>query len=552
MRRAWRRLGCGCFLLLALINLRWFTHWNKLFATSDGGAQASQIQHTAVLAGPVQGPSGQMRGATPEISDHRRVLQETQAAGTAEKPVAPRAPDKPAVKVPILPPDQVPALPPEKPKGLSPRARAAREQEGLPPVQAQEKWTFHKGKSCQNYANDDSTPRDLESSKRECLRNDACEAIECPSGSTNYGCTVRALGNLVPYAPVDCYVRKDTASDEEAKDGNGKRKMKLHPEYHNLLKEYPFQAVTNQKGKEVNIILVRSAPDSRQVAMYEKLKEEILFIGISSFEDFPKPSVNPYSAKYPKDKYVGMFPGFLHMLRPDDAKKTFPPHVKLLLMSQSDFQLPNHAPRDYSVPRKWDFTYSGSDQDVANECKGWSSFAKNWSFAVEALEVMCGELGMTGVLVATIDKQNRKRCKIPKSCEGKMLQTQYIPQDQFLHYVEQSRFLFLPQIHDASPRVSTQALATDTPLLMNRHIAGGWKYLNEQTGEKFSDLSDFREAARKIVQNADVENHYRPREWIREHYGNAIQGERLFKFIRDEFPDWAEAILQQGTTKLLI
>merc|ERR1719223_1438938 len=151
-----------------------------------------------------------------------------------------------------------------------------------------------------------------------------------------------------------------------------------------------------------------------------------------------------------------MFPGFLHMLRPDDAKRTFPPHVKLLLMSQSDFQLPSHAPRDYSVPRKWDFTYSGSDQDVHNDCKGWSSFAKNWSFAVEALEVMCGELGLTGVLVATIDKQNRKRCQIPKSCEGKMLQTQYIPQDQFLRYVEQSRFLFLPQIHDASPRVSTQ------------------------------------------------------------------------------------------------
>ena len=42
----------------------------------------------------------------------------------------------------------------------------------------------------------------------------------------------------------------------------------------------------------------------------------------------------------------------------------FPSHVKTLRMSQSDFSLPSVPPRDYSVKRKYDFTYSGSDQDV--------------------------------------------------------------------------------------------------------------------------------------------------------------------------------------------
>lgn len=46
-------------------------------------------------------------------------------------------------------------------------------------------------------------------------------------------------------------------------------------------------------------------------------------------------------AIYPSaDKYVGMFPGFLHMMHPDEAKRQFPSHVKTLLMSQSDFNLP--------------------------------------------------------------------------------------------------------------------------------------------------------------------------------------------------------------------
>jgi len=134
----------------------------------------------------------------------------------------------------------------------------------------------------------------------------------------------------------------------------------LHPAYKTLIRSYPYQPVRGNDGQFVNIILVRSAPGERDIALYNKYKDELLFIGISSFEDFPLASVNPFSAKYAPDKYVGMFPGFLHMMR--EPEKYFPPHVKLLLMSQSDFSLPSAPPHDYAVPRKWDFTYSGSDQ----------------------------------------------------------------------------------------------------------------------------------------------------------------------------------------------
>jgi hypothetical protein len=412
-----------------------------------------------------------------------------------------------------------------------------------------EKWDLHIGRSCQNYANDDATVRNLEDSKIACSQNMACVAIECGTGRTS-SCTLRSVSNLVPYTNTDCWVPHDTSDPDNSADG--KRRIKLHPDYMKMLKQYPFQSVRTQNGQTVNIMLVRSAPNDYAIKQIESLKEHILFIGISSFEDFPKPSVNPFSGKYAPDKYVGLFPGFLHMLRPDDAKKTFPSHVKLLLMSQSDFSLPNHAYRDYNVPRKYDFTYSGSDQDVRHDCVGWSSFAKNWSFVKEALNVMCGEFHLKGVLVATIDKQNVKHCSIPKSCDGLITQTQYIPQNDFLHYVEQSRFLFLPQIHDASPRVSTQALAVDTPLLMNSYISGGWKYLNEKTGEFFHDLSDFREQLAKIVKNADIEGHYEPRKWVTERYGNQHSCKRLYNFIATEFPDWAEAVLPKGTKCLLI
>ncbi|CAE7229129.1 unnamed protein product [Symbiodinium necroappetens] len=255
----------------------------------------------------------------------------------------------------------------------------------------------------------------------------------------------------------------------------------LHLAYKRLIKEYPFQPVRNERGQFVNVILVRSPFRSRhQKDLYQQYKNEILFLGISSFEDYPQPPPNPFSGKFPIDEYVGLFPGFLHMVR--EPEKIFPPSVKLLLMSQSDFSLPPPQPK---MATKYDFTFSGSDQDVRNDCVGWSSFAKNWTFVKEALQVMCGELGMTGVLVATKDKQDRKACSIPASCEGKIVQTKFLSQQEFFAYVRQSKFLFVPQVHDASPRVTTQALALDVPLLMNWHLIGGWKYLNNKTGEFF-------------------------------------------------------------------
>ena len=136
---------------------------------------------------------------------------------------------------------------------------------------------------------------------------------------------------------------------------DGKRTLHLHPEYDTLAKEYPFQAVWTGRGQKsvhrtpkhtpkrtptlvrtltialtphlhayshshsfliyahshsrvhgrVNMFLVRSPWRSeRQEELFHKYKDEILFIGLSSFEDFPKPSVNPFSSKYPAGRRV--------------------------------------------------------------------------------------------------------------------------------------------------------------------------------------------------------------------------------------------------------
>ncbi|CAE8588080.1 unnamed protein product [Polarella glacialis] len=382
-----------------------------------------------------------------------------------------------------------------------------------------------------------ATQRSLLDSKAACLAEDSCIAIVCPRGKES-GCTLRAIANSVDYAYEDCY------EQIEVDEAGHILSTRVHPAYNDLLKEYPFQQVTTQTGNQVNIMLVRSPPNGVQQKLYQKYKDDILFLGISSMNDYPLKR----EGSHDKADYLGMFPGFLHMMR--EPEKVFPPHVKTLLMSQSDFSLPDVPARDYSVPKKYDFTYSASDCDVEIDGTGWCGWSKNWTFVKEALGMMCGELNLTGVLVATKNKANTKSYSIPDSCKGKMIQTTYLARQQdYFDYLKQSRFAFLPQIHDASPRVSSQALAHDVPILMNWYIQGGWKYVSEHTGEFFHDMSDIRQSLLKILKGADEPHHYEPRKWALEHYGNRHSGERLLKFVEDNFADRIK--LPKGTKYLL-
>merc|ERR1712012_42351 len=128
-------------------------------------------------------------------------------------------------------------------------------------------------------------------------------------------------------------------------------------------------------------------------------------------------------------------------------------------------------------------------------------------------------------------------------------QTSFIDQAEYFRYLKQSRFAFLPNVHDASPRVTTQALVLDVPLLMNKHISGGWKYLNEKTGEFFHDMSDFHQSLEKILRGAATPGHYQPRKWVLENYGNEHAGKRFLAFVKTHFSD---RVHLPKNTKLLL
>ena len=315
-------------------------------------------------------------------------------------------------------------------------------------------------------------------------------------------------------------------------------------EYEDLidLDLYPFQPVRDENGNLINIMLIRSPLDFMQRLTFDHYKEKIVFLGIMSYETFPLPSPNPFATNnnFDDDMYVGnpWIQGWLNMYR--NPRDIFDPNTPIVQISQSDFALPeiefDQEVNDGKHEKRYDFVYSMSNggHPFNEECTGWGPEAKNWTFAKEALEVMCGELNLLGVLLVTRDQWDSKPCKIPKSCDGKIVQTPFLDQNEAMAYFRQSRFLFVPQVNDASPRVITQALSLNVPVLMNKNIIGGWKYINNQTGEFFNDLSDFKEAYRRLEANIDLE-HYKPREYVVQNYGNRNAGKRFFDFVNENF-----------------
>ena len=89
------------------------------------------------------------------------------------------------------------------------------------------------------------------------------------------------------------------------------------------------------------------------------------------------------------------------------------------------------------------------------------------------------------------------------------------------------------------------------PLFMNKHILGGWKYLEPgKTGEFFHDMSDFETSLRKILDNTRGRSkEYEPLEFVEKMYGNAHAGKRFLEFVQENFADRVD--IPEGTTQLL-
>lgn len=332
----------------------------------------------------------------------------------------------------------------------------------------------------------------------------------------------------------------------------------------------PFVHVYDDKGRRTRVILVEFMMNAEDKAFFDKNRHRYTFVGITSYMEFPNTMVNPHDVyrdtKHAvwKYNYREMLHGWLYCFR-DPARGGIPPRKPQLELSESDFVdyddgAGGKGAREFGDPdqakqKKYDFIYLSpkSFKDNNEKCNDdWTSFNKNWGLAKQCLTVMCKEYDLKGLLIG------RENCSLPNECHDvEMDTTQLIGWHDLQERYKQCRFIFVPGVHDASPRVITEAMAAGLPVLLNRDILGGWKYVVPgETGELFSGVEDLRPALERLLGGCrsaegkpgpeskggerktcgSTTPLYRPRQHVLERYGAVRSGVKLLRFVREHFP----------------
>lgn len=273
------------------------------------------------------------------------------------------------------------------------------------------------------------------------------------------------------------------------------------------------------------LIAVKGPPQNRaqQDALDAFLDNGYKIIGVSAYQNFPHRIVNPHDSRLTRefaffDHYRDRCVGWLHCFRePDDY---LPVEVPRILLNGSDFM-------DYRriTPRRVDSISLRDEKvyDFAYVCLpgAWNEFCRNWSLARECVDVICNKFGLKMVLIGRADSRD-----VPAS--RNVTVRPQLPWYAFLQELNKARYLLVPNIFDASPRVVAEALCLDMPVLMNRNIVGGWHYINDATGDFFDDEADLEAALPRFLAG----ERRRARDYFCEHHGLERSGWRMFEFIQ--------------------
>ena len=294
----------------------------------------------------------------------------------------------------------------------------------------------------------------------------------------------------------------------------------------------PFKNLFDDQGAPLNVILIaapfRTEEDEQAYELYKR--QGLSFCGISSYINFPGHIENPHEDRFHEERghdYPAMVSAWLHCFRdpPTNLQRSGLP---LMLLAESDLKDADAYKPDPTIKKEYDFMYVCLQDN--DKCEpGWQSYNRNWDLAKQCLEIMCGEFGLRGVLVG------RTNCEFTNKCNGIVKVVPFLAFDAFQKEMQKCRFLFVPNVADASPRVITEAMCYNMPVLVNRNILGGWHYVEPGvSGEFFTSKNDVRPALRRLTTQM---NAYAPRRHFMRHHGKHRDGRRLAAFLKQHYPD---------------
>ena len=301
-------------------------------------------------------------------------------------------------------------------------------------------------------------------------------------------------------------------------------------------------AVSN--GKSAACIFGFSGQGKSTLAL-SLLNKGFKFIGCSSYLSFPRLCDNKsgychlddkirINGKYIEDYVIG----WCHCFKEPD--KYIKGNIPKILLSESDFNSDRLIPTN----DKLEYDYL-TVQPKDGDCRySWLSYCKNWDLAEKTIKVLSDKLNLKGVVVGRvgcdIDVEKKDLVTILPTKEyserenGKIT----LPYHELIEKMNKSKFILMPNLEDASPRVLVEALSLNKPVLVNESILGGWKYVNDKTGEFYNE-NNIKEQAEKLLKNIE-NNQYSPREYYTTHYGTVNSGKRFKNFLKKIYPNLSE------------
>lgn len=311
------------------------------------------------------------------------------------------------------------------------------------------------------------------------------------------------------------------------------RIIKLHLKFKDIPDvKWPFINIKDENNKNLNLLCIRGYLEHKKDKDFfeDSLEYGIKYIGCSSALSFPGKCTNKHGSwcdtyGYKGKSYEDYVMGWCHCFRdPDKYIKRETPKV---LISESDF-CDNIKHEPDNTPVEYDFIcYCPKDKECDS---GWHHHNKNWPLAKKAIECMCNQFNLSGILVG------RKDCELNVMDNTKLKKVDFLPYWDFIKEIRKSRFIFIPSYEDPSPRVITESMILNKPILVNRDILGGWKYVNEKSGGFISEDSLFSDISTFILSIPS----YNPRNEFFKNYGIENSGKELRSFLKGIYPELSE------------
>lgn len=294
--------------------------------------------------------------------------------------------------------------------------------------------------------------------------------------------------------------------------------------------KWPFINLKDEKGNNINMLCIRGHMNAEQKKLFlEYYNKGIKFMGCSSYMSYPRVIDNQHGFSHQdeyikiNDKYIEDYVlGWCHCFK--DPDKYIRRGIPKVLISESDFN--NERLQVKNIGIKYDYImYQPKDSDTC-DVNGWHSHNKNWSLAEKAIKVLSDDMNLKGIVTG------RGGCPINIKNKDNIEVSDFIKFNGFMDKIRQSKFVIIPNLEDASPRLLTEALCLEKPILVNEDILGGWKYVNDKTGTFFNE-NNIQERVTWLMNNY---GNFTPRKFYMENYGDVNSGKRLKAFLQQIYP----------------